>query len=161
MCKLVSKTILLLTILSQLTGCATMWNGTRQKVEITSIPSGADVFVENYYVGKTPLEVKFKRKHAHNIWIVNEGYEPEAIRLESTFDPKLTINAIPAICYGTAYGVLYYVYATMASVSVNPVPVGLTAAGVGLGVCCAVDCVTGGAYKLSSDQVHVDMKPVP
>lgn len=150
------KLIALSLVMIQLTSCATICNGTRQTVNLGSTPAGADVYVDSHYVGKTPLALKLKRKQAHEVYFVSEGYQSQLVRLESTFDPKMTINVIPGLCVGFYSGAL-----AMFSVGSDGAlgAVALAGALVGTGIGCGIDCLTGGGYKLSSDHVNVLMKP--
>jgi len=58
------------------TSCATIVNGTTQKVCIASDPACADVFIDHSYVGKTPLKANLTRKADHAVRIECEGYAP-------------------------------------------------------------------------------------
>ena len=67
---------LILTLVSVLTGCATILKGTGQGMSITSRPSGAEVLVNNESKGVTPVSTKLRRKENHTIVIRLDGYEP-------------------------------------------------------------------------------------
>jgi hypothetical protein len=59
-----------------MSGCATIIDGTRQKISFSSNPSNAEVVVDGRLVGKTPLTEDLKRKHTHSVKISLEGYHP-------------------------------------------------------------------------------------
>ena len=58
-----------------LCGCATIMHGTYQKIEISSSPSGAKVWVDDNEVGTTPLFVEVKRSDEHILRIELSGYQ--------------------------------------------------------------------------------------
>lgn len=64
-----------------LSGCATIMQGTKQSVGISSSPTGAVVIVDNVEKGKTPLVVDLTRKDHHFVKIEMAGYQP----YEATF----------------------------------------------------------------------------
>lgn len=65
-----------------LSSCATIISGSKQLIKFTSNPSSATVFIDEVEVGKTPFEVKLKRKKEHHVMIKLEGYK--------TFETNLT-----------------------------------------------------------------------
>lgn len=75
--------IFLWTGLSLTTGCASVIHGTRQKVLVSSRPSGADVSIDGRTAGKTPLEIKLKRKDTHVVVVHQEGYADQETRLDT------------------------------------------------------------------------------
>lgn len=48
-------------------GCATMANGTTQRIPVTSEPAGAQVFVDGRAAGTTPVQVTVSRRSGHEI----------------------------------------------------------------------------------------------
>ncbi|MEX2380852.1 MAG: PEGA domain-containing protein [Opitutales bacterium] len=78
-----SFSIVAILALSLLTGCATIQKGTTQRVPIESQPSGAAVYVNNQYVGDTPLRHDFPRKTGHLVRIEKEGYASETLSLRT------------------------------------------------------------------------------
>lgn len=152
-----SKIILLIILVTQLSGCASIINGTSQKVSINSEPVGADVYVDQRLMGQTPLTVQLKRNQLHYVYLVKEGFEPELIRLDSTFDPKLALGVIPGACMGAGFG-----FMTLCSPACATTAQVALAGGVGfilgVGVNFAADCMIGGAYKLPPG-VYAPLKP--
>ena len=49
------------------TNCATVLLGTRDQVGIASQPTGAEVIVDNKFLGKTPVTAELRRKDKHII----------------------------------------------------------------------------------------------
>jgi len=59
--------------------------GTTQQVGVQSVPSGADVNIDNKSYGKTPVIADLARKDNHMVTITMEGFEPfEATLTRST-----------------------------------------------------------------------------
>lgn len=83
------KSIFITAVVSSilLSSCATIISGSKQLIKFTSKPSSATVFIDEVEVGKTPFEVRLKRKKEHHVMIKLEGYK--------TFETNLTkkINA--------------------------------------------------------------------
>lgn len=66
----------LILICLALNGCASIINGTRQSVGISSNPSGATAKDDEGNVCITPCSFNLKRRRDHNIVIEKQGYEP-------------------------------------------------------------------------------------
>ncbi|MCH5598515.1 PEGA domain-containing protein [Niabella ginsengisoli] len=45
-----------------LTSCATIISGSKQKVNFTSSPSSATIYIDEVEIGSTPLEMRLQRK---------------------------------------------------------------------------------------------------
>jgi hypothetical protein len=73
----------LLTALSFLSGCATIINGSSQKIEVSSLPAGARVMVDTATVGVTPLSIKIQRCGEHTIRVGLAGYEEAELTITS------------------------------------------------------------------------------
>ena len=68
-------------------GCATMANGTTQRIRVTSDPPGASVFLDGRPVGTTPTQITASRRNREPIIeIEKEGFQPAAYRLERRED---------------------------------------------------------------------------
>lgn len=92
--KLVQKAILFSLVSLNCVSCATIVNGTTQKIPVSSDPIGASVFVDGVPVGYTPLNIELKRKHTHLVTVSHEGYEDEAVRLEPVLSAVVAGNII-------------------------------------------------------------------
>jgi hypothetical protein len=66
----------ILFILLFCTNCATVINGSSQKIGISSTPSGASVVVDSAMIGITPLIADLKRGDTHVVKIQLAGYLP-------------------------------------------------------------------------------------
>ena len=63
-------------------GCATMANGTTQRIPVTSEPAGAQVFVDGRAVGTAPTRVTVSRRSGREIRVEKAGYGPVVHRLQ-------------------------------------------------------------------------------
>lgn len=61
--------------------CATIMNGPNQAVGVISTPSDADVWVDQQYVGKSPIVLQLTRNQNHMIHLELEGFESHDIIL--------------------------------------------------------------------------------
>lgn len=68
-----------------LCACATVTRGTKQKIEFTSTPEGADVKTSEGYSCVTPCKAKLKRKTGFDAVFTKEGYEPTTVKVRSKF----------------------------------------------------------------------------
>lgn len=65
------------------TSCATLMNGTTQHVMVTSVPSGAQVFLDGQPVGTTPTEVAVRRYQREPVIRTEmEDFGPQEHRLQ-------------------------------------------------------------------------------
>ena len=68
-------------------GCATMANGTTQRIRVTSDPPGASVLLDGRPVGTTPTQIIASRRNRQPvIGIEKEGFQPAAYRLQRRED---------------------------------------------------------------------------
>ncbi|MFH1367703.1 MAG: PEGA domain-containing protein [Elusimicrobiota bacterium] len=89
--------IIFMLIVTQ-TGCATVFKGSSQKVTVNSDPSGARVYINNFYTGDTPLQTKLKLNKTYNIEIKKEGYEDSFMHMSSSIGAGwLTLDLIFSI----------------------------------------------------------------
>ncbi|TAM44892.1 MAG: PEGA domain-containing protein [Acidobacteria bacterium] len=75
-------------------GCASILNGTRQGVGVTSSPSGATVYANGQLMGKTPMVAQLKRKDTHVLRIELAGYKPYEIALTRHVSGAIAGNII-------------------------------------------------------------------
>jgi hypothetical protein len=94
------KTISTILSLTMLSGCATIANGTHQAVGISSNPTNAYVWLDQYFVGNTPLIVGMTRHDNHVVRIELEGYEP----YEAVFTKKLSGWVFGNLVFGGVIG---------------------------------------------------------
>ncbi len=68
------SSIILLGLL--VAGCAAILKGTSNTVNFASKPSGAEVYVDGFLRGTTPLTLKLESKRSYQVEFIKEGYEP-------------------------------------------------------------------------------------
>lgn len=54
--------------------CAAIFKGTHTNVDFSSNPSGAQVLVNGFYMGDTPIRLKLESKKTYHIEFMKEGY---------------------------------------------------------------------------------------
>lgn len=129
--KFVKNTFFIIPVF-MLTSCATIIHGPLQKVEFSSQPSGAKVFIDGKDYGNTPLILKLKRighldeesddKKEYQVRIELDGYNPYEITLKREIDGWFYCNLI----YGGLIGLI-------------------------------IDSENGSMYKLTPDQINALM----
>lgn len=77
---------ILIMLVTSLSACATLMNGSTQKVTVKSEPAGATVKVEpGYYDTKTPVELTLKRGDGpYRLTITMDGYEPYHVYIKAS-----------------------------------------------------------------------------
>jgi PEGA domain len=84
MCKeLITPFALLLLIVSG-AGCATIVNGTTEKIQLRSDPVGAEAMVDGAHEVTTPTTVELSRGDTHSITFHKEGYQDQTQYLTSS-----------------------------------------------------------------------------
>jgi len=81
-------------------GCATVFHGRMQSLEIVSDPPDAYVFVDGERTAMTPAKIWIERKHAHMIRLEAEGYDPYQVRTRRR--PSLWL--VPDLALVALYG---------------------------------------------------------
>ena len=76
---------LLAVVISASLGCAAMMFGSSQEVKFSSVPSGASLEINEKHVGATPATLKLKRRKDHTAVVRMEGYEDQAVTVDSRF----------------------------------------------------------------------------
>jgi hypothetical protein len=79
------KCMAVLCIISflSLSGCATLFKGTVEKVDMESSPVRADVYVNGQFMGKTPLQLNLAVKRSYAIEFRAEGYQPRVYHINN------------------------------------------------------------------------------
>lgn len=99
-----------------LTGCASIMNGTKQSLGISSIPSGANVTVDGKSEGTSPVLVQLSRKKSHLIKIEMAGFEPFELYTKRKYSGwvwgNILLGGIIGIAVDTATGAIYKITPT-------------------------------------------------
>jgi hypothetical protein len=66
-----------------LSGCATVVNGTRQKIGVSSNPPGAGVLIDNQAQIFTPATVELTRDQSHIFYFHKDGYQDDSFTITS------------------------------------------------------------------------------
>ena len=78
--------LLALAAAGTLTGCATIVQGTDQRINVNSSPEGATVSVRGEQMGVTPTTLNLKRGRDYALLIELDGYDPITVNLDKEFD---------------------------------------------------------------------------
>jgi hypothetical protein len=88
-------------ILLATTGCASIFTGLTQPVQIKSIPRGANVSVDGLDRGVTPLPVVLKKgSSGQTISLTYPGYEEKVFQPQTTFNPIACLNLFFLLGWG-------------------------------------------------------------
>jgi hypothetical protein len=91
---IIVNTLLILSLLAILSGCATIVQGTTQEVGITTDPSEANLLVDNKENYKSPAKITMKRKDDHIVEVTKEGFEKENINIKSVISGVVAGNLL-------------------------------------------------------------------
>jgi len=61
--------------------CATLFKGTSSRVDFSSDPQGAKIYVNGNYMGDTPIRLKLESKRTYNIEFRKEGYQTKTFNI--------------------------------------------------------------------------------
>ena len=76
-------TVVSLALVFVMAGCATIFKGSNEKVSMSSDPSGAEVYSNGQYLGKTPLQIDLRSKDVYSIEFRKAGYETKVVQLNN------------------------------------------------------------------------------
>ena len=96
------KAFLVLGSSIALCGCSTIFTGTKSKVQIESVPSGARVQVDGVDRGiVTPTPVSLKRgASGQTVTLLMSGYRPKSFEPETTFSTVSVLNLFSLLGWG-------------------------------------------------------------
>ena len=120
------------------TGCATLYHGSLQTVNINSNPGNGNVYINGELAGVTPVELSMKRDQDYMVRIEKEGYKPVEVVLEHSQSSAFYLNMLVL-----PLGFLDPKYLIFA------VPMNILSMGL--------DRLKGGAYVLSHDRIDIDL----
>jgi hypothetical protein len=67
-------------------GCATLFKGVNERIDIISDPSAAKVYINGGMIGKSPIQVKLQSNKTHQVEFVKEGYDKKTIILSGNVE---------------------------------------------------------------------------
>lgn len=93
--------IILAVMLLSLTGCATIFTGSRQNVKINSFPSGAGIFLNGDSLGVTPGTVRLKKGFNDKVLSLRKpGYLTKEFNVETSFNPITLLDIVVGVIIG-------------------------------------------------------------
>jgi len=96
---------------ASLTSCATIVTGSRQKIEICSNPADANVWIDNFCYGKTPMIAELTRDSNHFVRIELDGFMPYEVcltkNLNGWFFGNILLGGIIGIVVDATTGAMY------------------------------------------------------
>ncbi len=113
---------LVVCIIASSPGCATIatGGGEDQAVRLSSTPKGADVFVNDERVGKTPMSIRLPRKDDHHVRIEKVGYQAYEKELRSGMNAWMFGNIILGGLIGLGVDLLSGASSGLDRTNVNP-----------------------------------------
>ena len=88
-----NKIPIFLIALFLMTGCATIFTGTKDRIAFTSTPSGATIYKDGVEICTTPCNYKVKRSlNDTEVEFKLDGYETRMITLDKEFNLVSIIN---------------------------------------------------------------------
>jgi hypothetical protein len=61
--------------------CATLFKGNTSRLDLSSEPHGAEVYVNGRYMGDTPCTLKLESKYTYSIEFRKKGYESKTVNV--------------------------------------------------------------------------------
>ncbi|MEI6344693.1 MAG: PEGA domain-containing protein [Verrucomicrobiota bacterium] len=82
-------------------GCASIFTGTTQSVQVNSVPSGANVSVGGIDRGQTPLPMVLKKGSSGQcITLILPGYQEKTFQPQTNFNPVAILNLLSILSWG-------------------------------------------------------------
>lgn len=72
---------MLLVFVFALEGCATIFSGSYDEVDLSSEPTGAKILVNGKDEGNTPMTVRLKKSKEYTIEFVKDGFQTKSLRM--------------------------------------------------------------------------------
>ena len=96
---------------ASLGACATIMQGSKQSVGVSSNPTGATVTVDNQQVGTTPTTLHLSRKDHHTVRLELPGYQPFEMQLTRKTSGwvwgNIVFGGIPGVVIDAVTGAMY------------------------------------------------------
>jgi len=81
------------------TGCATIFHGSRSATTLQSTPSGAEVWIDGSYVGRTPLGYELATDEEHVVFFRLPGYVERTFRVRSRIGAGWVVLDVLALVF--------------------------------------------------------------
>jgi len=122
----ISVVLLIGFLIFTTSGCATIINGTSQKIQVASKPSEATVLVDGKDSYVTPVKLRLERRCDHVLVFSKEGYEGQTVKLMHVISEAVVGNTL----LGGPLGWVFDIFAgTQYKLVPNPVHVELKTKG--------------------------------
>lgn len=83
---------LVAVMMTGISGCASVINGTTQDLTFKSEPEGATVLVDGLERGKTPVTVTLQKNEHQTVTFRKNGYKDVVVALDKKMDPIAWLN---------------------------------------------------------------------
>ena len=87
--------------------CATIFSGSKQRINFDSAPQGAKVVNNGKTIGTTPFTAKIKRKSTTSYTFSKENYQDENVVEQGRFNPTVIANVLGGLSGGIGVGIDY------------------------------------------------------
>lgn len=75
-------------------GCASVINGSKEKITINSEPAGAKVIIDDKYIGKAPVIFEAERRKDLAVRLKKDGYNDTSIIIENKFSDLALLDLL-------------------------------------------------------------------
>jgi hypothetical protein len=75
--------LILISLVFLFSGCAAIFKGNHSKVVATSQPEGAEVYINGYFYGTTPVKLKLRSKENYVVEFRKEGFKTQTRHIHS------------------------------------------------------------------------------
>src|SRR5262245_31454678 len=90
--------MVLVGLLTMLSGCASIFKGGTQDVPINSNPAGAQVWIDGVYQGMTPLHLKLDVKKSYTVVLRRDGEERTCSLASKVGAGWIVLDALGGLC---------------------------------------------------------------
>lgn len=97
-----AKAVPILALAMSVGGCATILSGKSQTLTVNSNVAGADVYLNETLLGKTPFSASIKRGQTGLLKISMAGYQPYSIALNKKVAGMFWVNILSGGVYGSS-----------------------------------------------------------
>ena len=98
-----------------LCGCATILNGTSQKIPVSCEPAGTTVTVDSKNVYTTPVKLRLERRRDHTLVFTKDGFDARTVNVMHVLSESVCGNMF-------LFGVLGWVFDMCAGTQYKLVP---------------------------------------
>lgn len=101
---LIYKGCFLTSLFVLLSSCATIFTGTTSNIVFNSVPDGAEVKIDGFSIGTTPVDYRIKKSDDPIITFEKGGYKMKYITLQKSFNPISLLNTIFIYAWALDFG---------------------------------------------------------